>query len=345
MTDPQDFLNALQTWPEPLDWSVVPLMPAQNAHVFRQWLDAGYAGTMDFLHKTFIPRVQPRELLVGYESVVMLLFAYPQPLKPIESAEDSQIAEVSAYACGEDYHLGIKSKVFQFMERLDPPLNSDSWRVFTDSYPFWEREFAAESGLGWRGKNTCLISAKHGSAFFIASIAVKMKLSFSRAPHRDFCGGCTRCIEACPTGALVAPGVLDSRKCISYLTIEAKEDLTHCLDQDWQGRIFGCDICQQVCPWNHKHLLPSTMPKEWPQNLEAWLKLCRRGGGFGRIFRKAPLNRAGRKGLLRSAAILCAQQKQYELRSLLLEIAEEEEDEFLRNILRASAQKLVLPKV
>jgi epoxyqueuosine reductase len=199
--------------------------------------------------------------------------------------------------------------------RADASLADIRFYGFVDTAPVFERDLASEAGLGWRGKNCCTLNRKHGSAFHLAGFFLDVALP-SAAPLEDFCGGCTRCLDACPTGAFVAPGKLDANKCISYWTIEDKGPLPEGLPDKFGGWIFGCDVCQDVCPWNHKHIrearadaVPGGLSGAaaggfgFPESGKAWAELLRKGGGFQSRFKGSPLTRAGRRSLLRNLAV------------------------------------------
>ncbi len=183
---------------------------------------------------------------------------------------------------------------------------------FCDTSPVFERDFAAEAGLGWRGKNATLLHRKHGSGFLLAGFLLDVDLDAPPRPTADFCGGCTACLDACPTDALIAPGKLDAGKCISYWTIEHKGSIPEDMSSKFGNWIYGCDICQDVCPWNRKpgRAHPASAVGEeplaqddWPRTPEDWLKLLRKGGGFRSLLRHTPLPRAGRQALLRNVLI------------------------------------------
>jgi epoxyqueuosine reductase len=210
-----------------------------------QWLSLNYNGKMGYMANHFDKRLDPRLLVDGAKTIVSLLFNYFPETKQHEDAP-----KIAKYAYGEDYHFVIKDKLNELLSFLQEKIGSINGRVFVDSAPVMDKVWAKKSGLGWIGKNTNLIQPKMGSFFFIAELIIDLEIE-PDGPMKDYCGTCTRCIDSCPTEAIVQPYVLDGSKCISYLTIELKDQL---IPQEFSGKMdqwmFGCDICQDVCPWN-----------------------------------------------------------------------------------------------
>lgn len=208
------------------------------------WLKNGLHGTMAYMENYFDKRLDPTKLVPGAKSVVSLLLNY----FPTESIDNSGF-KLSKYAYGEDYHTIVKDKLKDLMNALIHAIGEVNGRIFVDSAPVMDKVWAAKSGLGWMGKNTNLIHPKEGSFFFIAELIIDIELEYD-GPMKDYCGSCTRCIDACPTDAL-KPYKIDASRCISYLTIELKDAI---LPSEFKERMdnwmFGCDICQDVCPWN-----------------------------------------------------------------------------------------------
>lgn len=254
------------------------------------WLRQGLQGEMGYMERNLDKRLDPRRLLPGARSVISFLFNY-FPKQPLP-AEDN--LTLSKYAYGRDYHRVIRDKLHLLLKELKLAAGDFSARAFTDSAPVLDRAWAHRSGLGWIGKNTCLIHPKHGSFFFIAEIITDLELEADRQRINDLCGGCTRCIDMCPTGAIIAPRVLDARKCISYLTIEYQGELPEEHREKFGEMIFGCDICQDVCPWN-KFSRPHNEPRfEPPDALKAldrqgWLDLDPES--FEKIFKESAVQR------------------------------------------------------
>ena len=255
-----------------------------------KWLTQGYHGTMRWMENHFDKRVDPTKLVPGAKSVVSLLFNY----YPQENLDASQV-KISKYAYGSDYHYVIKDKLKTFMHQLTDQIGQVEGRVFVDSAPVLDRAWAAQSGLGWIGKNSLLITKQKGSFYFIAELIVDLDL-MADAPVSDHCGTCTACIDACPTDAIVSDKVIDSTKCISYLTIELKESIPSSFKGQMEGWAFGCDICQDVCPWNrfaHPHQTAQFKKSEALQDLHLndWQEMTE--AVFKDIFKKSAVKRAG----------------------------------------------------
>ena len=218
----------------------------EEAPRLEKWLTDNRNGKMDYMANHFDMRLDPRLLVDNAKSVVSLLLNY----YPSESQIDNDAPKLSKYAYGEDYHFVIKDKLKELFNFIHQEIGEVGGRVFVDSAPVMDKVWAKKSGLGWIGKNSNLIHPKNGSFFFIAELILDLEL-IPDGPMKDYCGTCTRCIDACPTDAIVEPYVVDGSKCISYLTIELKD---HILPTEFKGKMdnwmFGCDICQDVCPWN-----------------------------------------------------------------------------------------------
>lgn len=217
----------------------------KEAQNLEKWLERGFHGTMAYMENHFEKRTDPRLLLEGTRSIISVLHNY-MPSPDWQQAPDAP--KISTYAWGEDYHRVLKRKLHELVEFIRMACGEVSTRVFTDSAPVMDKVWAARSGLGWIGKNTNLIHPKKGSWFFIGEILIDIDFEYDN-PIEDFCGTCTACIDECPTGAL-EPYQIDSTKCISYLTIELKEQIPADFQEDMSGWAYGCDICQDVCPWN-----------------------------------------------------------------------------------------------
>lgn len=271
-----------------------------DAERLKTWLAKGYQADMAYMTNHFEKRTDPRQLVDGAKTVISLLHNY-YPSKSFTSENPLLIAR---YAYGKDYHDVLKSKLqllFEYMKKeIFPELEG---RVFTDSAPVLERAWAAKAGLGWIGKNSNLINPKIGSYFFIAELIVNVELLGDPTPMRDYCGGCTKCIDACPTQAIVAPKTIDSYRCISYQTIENKGEISAEFAGQFRDRIFGCDICQEVCPWNRKaqpHHEPLFEPSDelMAMEHEDWLTLD--AERFAKLFKGSAVKRAKLNGLSRN---------------------------------------------
>lgn len=210
-----------------------------------KWLQEGMHGKMHYMENHFKKRVDPTLLVDNAKSVISVLLNYHQEVDHFSNEKHT----ISQYSWGEDYHHVMKKKLYQLLEFIETAIGEVNARVFTDSAPVMDKVWAQKAGLGWIGKNTCLIRKKEGSWFFIGEIIIDQELEYDE-PAKNFCGNCTKCIDACPTGAFIEPYRLDATKCISYLTIELKDKIPEELRGKKGGWVFGCDICQLVCPWN-----------------------------------------------------------------------------------------------
>ena len=264
---------------------------------FESWLKNNYHGKMSYMERNFDKRMDTRKLVDGSKSVISLLFNY-YPSKEI----NNNSFKISKYAYGKDYHFIIKDKLKTLLSSMRNEIGEIDGRVFVDSAPIMEKAWAKKSGLGWIGKNTNLISKKTGSFFFIAEIIVDLELEYDNEVT-DHCGSCTACLDACPTDALYEPYKIDASKCISYFTIELKEQFPNDLKKDFNDWIFGCDICQDVCPWN-KFSRPNEEPllnplKEINQySKKDWLELT--DEVFKVVFKGSPIERTKFNGLKRN---------------------------------------------
>jgi epoxyqueuosine reductase len=229
----------------------------EEAPRLETWLKNGSHGKMSYMENYFDERLDPRRLVPGAKSVVSLLLNYsPEETQPADTYQ------VSKYAYGQDYHHVIKAKLRELHHFIQEQIGEVDGRAFVDSAPVLDKAWAKQSGLGWVGKNTNLINPKSGSFFFIAELILDLELE-ADGPIKDYCGTCTRCLDACPTNAITEPYVVDGSKCISYFTIELKEQIPQEVRGQFGNWIFGCDICQDVCPWNRfskPHQEPAFQP-------------------------------------------------------------------------------------
>ncbi len=218
----------------------------QEAPRLEAWLKKGMHGEMQYMENHFDKRLDPRLLVDGAKSVISLgLNYYTEDVQA-----DPFAPKISKYAYGTDYHTVIKDKLKHLLAIINEKIGEVGGRAFVDSAPVLDKTWAQKAGLGWIGKNTNLINQKTGSFFFLAELIVDLELEYDIEPTADHCGTCTRCIDACPTEAIVAPYVVDGSRCISYLTIELKNEIPQEFKGKMDGWMFGCDICQDVCPWN-----------------------------------------------------------------------------------------------
>jgi epoxyqueuosine reductase len=273
----------------------------EEAPRLENWLNNNYHGQMAYMENHFDKRLDPTLLVDDAKSVISLLLNYyPSEIQSQESFK------ISKYAYGQDYHLVIKEKLKEFLHSIQENIGEVSGRAFVDSAPVLDKAWAAKSGLGWRGKNSNLLTQKVGSFYFIAELILDLDLDYDHATT-DHCGSCTACIDACPTQAIVAPYVVDGSKCISYFTIELKENIPHEMKGKFDDWMFGCDTCQDVCPWNrfskahseplfnaNQELLSFTK-KDWKEITEEI---------FRDVFKNSPIKRTKFGGLTRNIKFL-----------------------------------------
>lgn len=284
---------------------VCPAVAPTGINRLHDWLDSGYAGEMHYLEDRRDAYSHPRHVLDGVKSIVMLALNYKsQPIPPLNAGE----GRVSRYAFGElDYHDWIHARLKQLKRSIEQFAPEVKVRGVVDTAPLLEREFAQQAGLGWFGKNTMLLNKRLGSLFFLSAILIDQELTYDDPHTASHCGTCTACLEACPTDAFVEPYVLDARRCISYLTIELRDEIPAHLRTGMEDWVFGCDVCQDVCPWNNKSPLTShaaftPSPDRFPLELRSLFTMT--DEQFRERFRKTPLWRTRRRGVLRNAAIV-----------------------------------------
>jgi len=304
---------------------VCPAVAPEGLARFGEWIERGYGGTMRYLSERAEAYAHPRHVLEGVRSIVVLSTNYrtadPRATLPGQG-------RVSRYAWNDDYHDVIHARLKQLVRTAGALAPDDRWRGVVDTAPLLEREVARLAGLGWIGKHTLLLNRQDGSWFFLAALLTTAALAGDAPFAADHCGTCTACLDACPTGAFPAPYVLDARRCISYLTIELREPIPADLRQGLGDWLFGCDVCQEVCPWNQRApqsgepgFEPATDLN--PSDLIALLLLDE--AAFRQRFRHSPLWRARRRGLLRNAAIVLGNQRPPEaLDALIRGLADEE---------------------
>lgn len=269
----------------------------QEAPRLEKWLNKNYHGQMDYMENHFDKRLDPRLLVDGAKSVVSLLLNY----YPSEIQNPASY-KISKYAYGEDYHFVIKEKLKELLQFIQEEIGEVNGRVFVDSAPVLDKAWAAKSGLGWIGKNANLITQKVGSFYFIAELIIDLELEYD-LPTTDHCGTCTACIDACPTQAIIQPYVVDGSKCISYFTIELKDNLPQEMKGQFNDWVFGCDVCQEVCPWNRfakPHQEPLFEPKaELLQfSKRDWQELTKET--FNKVFKNSAVKRTKFEGLMRN---------------------------------------------
>jgi epoxyqueuosine reductase len=278
-----------------------------EAPSLEKWLKSNAHGEMHYMQNHFDMRLNPKLLVPDAKSVVSLLYNY----FPSEH-QNSESYKISKYAYGEDYHQVIKSKLKAFLFSIQEGIGQVSGRAFVDSAPILEKAWAAKSGLGWIGKNSNLITQKVGSFYFIAELIIDLDLEYD-TPTTNHCGSCTACLDACPTQAIIKPYVVDGSKCISYFTIELKEQFPTDLSYHFDDWMFGCDVCQDVCPWNRfskPHNEPAFAPNPAILNNSKsdWEEITQ--DVFNMIFKKSAIKRTKFEGLKRNINLLKTQKKQ-----------------------------------
>ncbi len=275
---------------------------AEEAPRLETWLKKGMQGEMHYMENHFDMRLDPRKLVDDAKSVISLAFNY----YPAQEQIDVNAPKISKYAYGEDYHTVLKDKLKELLAYINTTIGEVAGRGFVDSAPVLDKAWAAKSGLGWVGKNGNLINKNAGSYFFLAELIVDLTLIADTATA-DHCGTCTKCIDACPTDAIVNQYVVDGSKCISYFTIELKEAIPTEMKGKWNDWAFGCDICQDVCPWN-RFSVPHTEPRFEPTS--QLLKMSKNDWEeitqdiFNDLFKKSAVKRTGYEGLKRNIAFI-----------------------------------------
>jgi epoxyqueuosine reductase len=273
----------------------------QEAPRLENWLQNNRNGQMSYMENHFDKRLNPTLLVDDAKSVVSLLLNYyPEQLQNPDSYK------ISKYAYGQDYHFVIKEKLKEFLFSIQSTLGEVSGRAFVDSAPVLDKAWAAKSGLGWIGKNSNLLTQKVGSFYFIAELIIDLDLEYDN-PTTDHCGTCTACIDACPTEAIVAPYVVDGSKCISYFTIELKDNIPQEMKGKFADWAFGCDVCQDVCPWNkfskaHNEPLFNPNPELLSMSKKDWIEITEET--FKAVFKNSPLKRAKFQGIKRNIDFL-----------------------------------------
>lgn len=269
----------------------------EEAPRLEAWLNSNKHGKMEYMENHFDKRLNPTLLVDDAKSVVSLLYNYYP-----SQTQNTEAPKISKYAYGKDYHEVIKEKLNEFLHTLKEKIGDVNGRAFVDSAPVLDKAWAKKSGLGWIGKNANLINKQQGSFFFIAELIIDLELVYD-GPINDYCGTCTRCIDACPTEAIVEPFVVDGSKCISYLTIELKDAIPNEFKDKMDNWAFGCDVCQDVCPWNRfstphneTQFINQTGLLNW--NANEWHELTEET--FQMIFRKSAVKRTKYKGLKRN---------------------------------------------
>ena len=282
----------------------------EDAIRLEKWIEYGFHGDMTYMENNFDLRIDPRKLVPGAKSVITFLKNY-YPDESTLTQGKVQDAKIAKYAYGEDYHEVIRQQLFEFLDTMRSMIGPIEGRGFVDSAPVLERSWAQLAGAGWVGKNGNLIRHKAGSFFFIATLIVDIELVYDDPSPKDYCGGCTKCIDACPTQAILPNKTIEANHCISYFTIELKKDKIE-TDRNFSNWAFGCDVCQDVCPWNN-FSSPHNEKKFKPlQGLLAMEKkdwLAIEETTFKARFKKSPILRSKLKGIQRNIQYLNEQKE------------------------------------
>jgi epoxyqueuosine reductase len=312
--------------------------PTPEGDFYPEWLARGYAGEMHYLARQKAARMDPQSVLPGARSVIVCAINYNTD-RPLTSY-DAERAWVSRYAWGEDYHDTLQAKLRELARWIETTAGGHT-RTYVDTGPLTERVFARYAGIGWFGKNTCIINQQVGSWLFLGCILTDLELP-PDSPPPDRCGSCTRCLDACPTNAFVAPYVLDSRKCISYTTIELRGNIPEDTREGIGHHLFGCDICQDVCPWNRRAAVSedrSFQPREglfWPK-LETLLDFS--AEHWTKTIRGTALKRAKIRGLLRNLMVVAGNSRMKKLIPRLQHFLNHD-DEYVRSHAEWALRKL-----
>jgi len=314
MEQPDKISEQIKDKAKSLGFSECVIIPAlyledEKKHL-NNWLQKGYSGDMKYMTRNIDKRLDPRLLVENTKSIIVVIQNYYTTL--IQKDPDAPV--ISKYAFGNDYHYVIKKKLNNLLLFIQKEVQPCKGRAFTDSAPILERAWARKAGLGWTGKNGNLISKRYGSFFFIGELLVDIELPYEKTePVKDHCGSCTRCIDACPTKAIIADRIVDARKCISYQNIERKGGPEEILRGKLANRLFGCDICQDVCPWNQR-LEPHNEPKFNPDpemimmTRREWFEMDK--SLFNKLFKKSAIQRIGYKGIKRNLEFLSNDKKE-----------------------------------
>lgn len=279
--------------------------PPGHLDFFQDWLDAGYNASMEWIgtERSLERRSDPRNILPECQSILVLACPYPAPSGNVRGGN------IASYAQNQDYHEILEKRLKELMESIEDWVGEKvPNRWYVDTGPVLEKELAMRAGLGWIGKNTALINSERGSYFFLSEILLGLDLIMDTPITEPFCGSCTRCLDTCPTGALVEPYTLDANRCISYLTIEHRGQIPDELKNHLGDWIFGCDICQIVCPWNkpgrrHPSILKALLPRKELTEIDLITELGLNQEAFSARFKGSPIKRTKRRGYLRNVAI------------------------------------------
>lgn len=309
----------------------------ESSPIFLKWLEKGYAADMSYLFRpdTIEKRLDPKIVMPNVKTIIALAMPYSPP--EIKNS-NPYIGKIASYATGDDYHLVIPELLENMMQSIASKISEQKldYKIYTDTGPILERDIAQSSGIGWIGKNSCLIIPGHGSYFFLAEIFINIQFPFDKPEPHDYCGSCTRCLDNCPTNCINDNRTIDAGRCISYLTIENKKDIPIDIRDSMGQWVFGCDICQSVCPWNiqfskkpeHKYFSPNPTLLDYdllnPENFSLM--------NFKETYKKSPILRSKRKGFLRNLIVAIGNTKSTRAIPILLNIFTSENEPMIRNL-------------
>ena len=311
--------------------------PPEHYAIYSDWLDAGHHGTMHYLaaQRNRERRANPQLILPECKTIIVLAANYPNPLSFPESTGEKTFGRIAAYAWPQDdYHITLPPLLEKLAQSIQTILGKPvKYRYYTDTGPILEREFARRAGLGWIGKNTCLISPDLGSFLFLAEILIDQFIEPDPPFTADRCGSCTKCIDSCPTQCILPDRTIDASKCISYLTIENKDEMPASLRSKLGNWVFGCDICQLVCPWNHKTRDTAVSPifkNTGPVRVDLQQEIQLSSQEFNEKYRNSPIKRAKRKAYLRTLAIALGNTRNPEMIDLIMRVLQTETEPLVR---------------
>ena len=306
MNSKQKYSNLIKTEAERLGFLSCGISKSEfleeEAPRLEKWLNQNMHGEMQYMENHFDKRLDPTKLVEGSKSVISLLLNY----FPLQTQKDTTAPKISKYAYGTDYHFVVKEKLKQLLNFIQQEIGEVHGRAFVDSAPVLDKAWAAKSGLGWIGKHSNLLTKEVGSFYFIAELIIDLELEYDN-PTTDHCGSCTACINSCPTEAIVEPYVVDGSKCISYFTIELKNEIPSSVKGQFENWMFGCDICQDVCPWNrfsksHSEPLFNPHPNLLSMTKSDWEEITEEV--FQKIFKRSAVKRTKFSGLKRNINFL-----------------------------------------
>ncbi len=340
----QRFSEIIGSIDSDIRWEWVPLSRPLSIDFYKQWIQDNYHGNMTYLKNHIPEKENPGKLLPMAKSAFVFTHDYYPPTESRQTDFSLKSCRIATYALGEDYHHWFKDKLQNICEKLQKAFPGENFATFVDSAPVLERELAQRAGLGWLGKNTCLIDREKGSLFFLGEIYSTLDNQTEVEMTPNHCGSCQRCLDACPTGALISPQKMDATRCISYLTIENRDIPSIELRSQIGDWLFGCDICQTVCPWNEKVFGKKTMEElttQKPANKELINELSfilsSSNKGLIKSFKGTPLARAAGNKLKRNAIIVSSN---LQLRELLPHITRYQDHQYLGELARWGLKKI-----